>query len=752
MHSRSFLQFEPIFDSYLLIVAVALLLLLSLWFAGLYRPVSIRRKNMLLVLRSLVIVLVFVSLLRPAWVTFTSSRERSVLVVLLDNSRSMQVTDMPGGQSRWNSLRSAIRQSLSGLQALREDFDIKLVAFDQQQRLLDWSGDNIEFDHEPTGDQSNIAQALVDSVRKELGNRLVGIVLLSDGAQRVYEPQIELQHAVQEIARLGYPLYCVPFGQPRDKSQARDIAVISLQDHYTVFVKNNLEVQTTIRAQGFVNQSFPFEATVYDDAGQEQLVATRTLQASEDQLLISVRFPYTPDKIGQYRLQVEIPPQPGELVTKNNRLSTYITVRDGGLKTLYLYGNLLGEQRQLRRTISESPELQLESLWIHHGYQEDWPVSIQALTRNQQPDVYLIESVYATALGRENMERIATAVRQGAGLIMIGGMYSFGAGAYQRTPLADVLPIRMQRFGKQVLNAPIRSDLHLIGPVAMLPARSEYVTQLAPSDQNQQTWQALPPLDGANQISEVKDSAQVLVESLNGDPLLVAGQYGEGRVLAFAGDSTCKWWAHGYESQHKRFWRQVILWLARRDDVNQDEVWIQLPQRRYRPAAEITFTTGTSVVDSGVSLHAHLLKPDGTRRRIQLVNEGDKFSGRERPGIGPGEYAIEVAASNDGKEIARVQESFAVFDHDLELHDPVANPALLARMAELTSSSGGRLLAAEQLPSLWQELKQQTPNMKIDVQTKWELSGSPQIAWPFFLLVVSLLGSEWYLRRKWGFI
>ena len=45
MHSRSFLQFEPIFDSYLLIVAVALLLLLSLWFAGLYRPVSIRRKK-----------------------------------------------------------------------------------------------------------------------------------------------------------------------------------------------------------------------------------------------------------------------------------------------------------------------------------------------------------------------------------------------------------------------------------------------------------------------------------------------------------------------------------------------------------------------------------------------------------------------------------------------------------------------------------------------------------------------------------
>ena len=76
----------------------------------------------------------------------------------------------------------------------------------------------------------------------------------------------------------------------------------------------------------------------------------------------------------------------------------------------------------------------------------------------------------------------------------------------------------------------------------------------------------------------------------------------------------------------------------------------------------------------------------------------------------------------------------------------------LPEWPKLTSSSGGRLLAAEQLPSLWQELKQQTPAMKVDVQTKWELSGSPQIAWPFFLLVVSLLGSEWYLRKKWGFV
>ena len=756
MNSRSSLQFEPIFDSYLLIATVGLLLLFSLWFAGTYRSISAGRMRTLLALRSVVIALLFVSFLRPAWVTSEARQERGTLVVLLDSSRSMQVTDMPGGQSRWDSLRTALRQSLPELQALRDEFDVKLVSFDQQRRAVEWSDGEFKLTDEPLGDESNIAEALVDSVRKEVGNRLIGVVLLTDGAQRVYEPQVELQQAARELARLGYPLYCVPFGQPREKSQARDIAVETLQDHYTVFVKNELEVQAVIRVQGFVNESFPVEATVYDDAGNSQPVATRTLRASEDQQLIGFRFPYTSDQAGQYRLTVQVRPQPGELVTKNNQLTAYVTVRDGGLKTLYIYGSLVGEQRHLRRTIRESQDLQLEDTWIHHGYRADWPVSMEGLTRDQQPDVYLIESVHASALGAESLGELAAAVRQGAGLIMIGGVYSFGAGAYQRTPLADVLPIRMHRFNKQVLDAPIRPDLHLTGPVAMLPTRVDYVTQLAPADQNQQAWKELPPLDGANRIAEFKDNALVLAESLSGDPLLVAGQYGAGRVLAFAGDSTWKWWAHGHESEHKRFWRQVILWLARRDNLAQDEVWIRLPQRRYRPAARITFTAGAATADRGAlpdaALTAQLIRPDGTRQSIRLADNGEHFTGRKDVGTEPGEYAIEVIASTDGKEIGRVRESFAVFDHDLELHDPVANPALLARLAKSTSSSGGRLLAAEQLSRLWQDLKHQTPKMKVEVQTKWEFAGSPRIAWPFFLLVVSLLGIEWYLRRKWGFV
>lgn len=753
---KASLHFEPIFGSYLLIMVVGTLLLVSLCLVGTYRATSKLRQGTLWILRLSVILLVVLSLLRPAWVTLESQRQRGTVVLLVDSSRSMQITDMPGGQSRWDSLRTAVQQSLPDLEVLNEDLDIKFVTFDEQRRLLEWSGGDLPLPATAEGGQSDIAQAIVESLRRELGNRLVGMVLLTDGAQRVFEPSIELRQAVREMARLGYPLYTVPFGQPREKSRARDLAVESLQDHYTVFVKNDLQVHVAVRAKGFPHEDIPVEVSVTDDAGHSQDVTSLTLRANETDQLIGFRFPYRPEQPGHYRLTVSVPPQPGELVTKNNQLTAYVTVRDGGLKVLYLYGSLVGEQRRLRRAVNESPELQLEYSFIHHGRRSNWPISLDAFTRNQRPDVYLVESIHATAFRKTDLERLAEDVRRGSGLMMLGGVYSFGAGAYQRTPLADVLPIRMHRFHRQDLDAPIRTDMHLSGPLAMIPTTAQFVTRLAGTGDNLKTWESLSPLHGANRFTGLKANAMVLAKTSQGDPLLVAGQFGAGRVLAFAGDSTWTWWAHGAAAEHKRFWRQVVLWLAGRDEMDRDEVWIELPQRRYRPAASLTFTAGARMREAEVlqeiTLEATLVQPDGTTQPLRLSHDGEQFTGRDILGTDPGVYAIQVNATQNGVEIGHAREEFVVFDHDLELHDPVANPQLLARLAKLTSDAGGHLLAPEQLPALCRDLKQQTPQVKIEVQTKWEFAGSPNSAWPFFGIVMGLLGTEWYLRKKWGFV
>ena len=59
----------------------------------------------------------------------------------------------------------------------------------------------------------------------------------------------------------------------------------------------------------------------------------------------------------------------------------------------------------------------------------------------------------------------------------------------------------------------------------------------------------------------------MLAESDQKQPLLISQMSGDGRVLAFAGDSTWHWWMRGFDAAHKRFWRQIILWLAKKDEA-----------------------------------------------------------------------------------------------------------------------------------------------------------------------------------------
>ncbi len=50
---------------------------------------------------------------------------------------------------------------------------------------------------------------------------------------------------------------------------------------------------------------------------------------------------------------------------------------------------------------------------------------------------------------------------------MLGGFQSFGPGGYDDTPLANVLPVGMDRFERQQPDEPIRTDLHWPGPLKM---------------------------------------------------------------------------------------------------------------------------------------------------------------------------------------------------------------------------------------------------------------------------------------------
>jgi uncharacterized membrane protein len=140
-------------------------------------------------------------------------------------------------------------------------------------------------------------------------------------------------------------------------------------------------------------------------------------------------------------------------------------------------------------------------------------------------------------------------VRAGGGLGMIGGYLSFqgidGKANYARTPLADVLPVELE-LGDDRVEQP--ED-----PVPRLAGAHAVVEGLADE------W---PALLGYQRVVP-RDRAEVLA-TISGDPLLVVGEAGSGRALAYTSDIGPHWAPPPFLAWegYRRLWDQSVRWLA----------------------------------------------------------------------------------------------------------------------------------------------------------------------------------------------
>ena len=336
---------------------------------------------------------------------------------------------------------------------------------------------------------------------------------------------------------------------------------------------------------------------------------------------------------------------------------------------------------------------------------------------------------------------------------MLGGFSTFGPGGYDQTALADVLPIKMSRFERQKLGDPIRRDLHRPGPLRMRPSPfglNHFALMLSSDRQkNLDAWNRLPPLDGANRFGELKPGATTLAVDDHDEPLLISQSFGGGRVMAFAGDTTWHWWMQGFEQSHKRFWRQVVLWLAKKDELVEGNVWIRLAQRRLSPSGRLECSvgarspTGEPVTDA--KFEAEVVLPDTTTRPLRLTRRDEHWAGTFAETLSAGDYSIVVKASRGDQPLGTARARFLVFEEDLELDNASAD---VRGLESLAARTGGESVAPEQLPELLDKLTQETESLEDRVETKhtyWD-------RWPFFLVFVGLLGVEWYFRKRWGLV
>ena len=160
-----------------------------------------------------------------------------------------------------------------------------------------------------------------------------------------------------------------------------------------------------------------------------------------------------------------------DTVAENNRATATASLR-GEPKVL-----LVDSEESNGRALAEV--LQKEKIAVEVRGLSGLPRTLEDL---QQFDLFLLSDVSALNLGREQMDLYRRWVQDfGGGFVMIGGENSFGVGGYYRTPVEQMLPVRMEHDDQ--LDTPTVAMLVVLDRSGSMTAMTAGQTKISLADQ-----------------------------------------------------------------------------------------------------------------------------------------------------------------------------------------------------------------------------------------------------------------------------
>jgi len=712
-------------------------------------------------LRLLIVLLLLVAMLRPALQMTEDDRRQLEIAVLLDRSKSMSTSDAPGGLTRRQWILSTLREQSTAWKHLAEEIDLNLFDFSAKLVPIDTPEDIAD------GEQTAIGKVLDELRESARGDKLAGIILFSDGAQRAggaddVDPLLAARRLTEEK---GVPIHPVPVGTSELSTSGFDLELEDmLLDQPVTFEKKNVPVHLQVRLNGAAGRAVKVQLLMEDRTGKangesgplKPIPITgdarpfTELRINENSVAMNVDLSFIAEQPGEYKIAAEIVPEPGELKLHNNRLETLITVRKGGLRVAYL-DSIRTEQKFLR-ALNETAKIQLDTQFVLNGRRNRRTLLDPKMFAPGAYDVYLIGDLPAAVFQSQNLlQELAQRVREGSGLGMIGGVHNFGSGGYASTPLAELLPVRMSPADQiRPGESPARNQIRL--PVQMLPTRDgerRYLMQLSTLN-NDQIWRQLPAMSGAARLAPKSGAVEILAESQRQEPLLLAADTGRGRVLALGVDETWRWHLRGFAAEHQRFWQQVVLWLARKEFDSDQPVWARVEPRNFPPYSRVPIEFGAQDEKNqpirDAQFTVEVTTPEG--KTIPLTPQAFEQGGMAEfsESSVPGDYWVRVNATRNGKSMGfSAATRFVVDARDLELDNPAADPGLMSELATLTGGTVvppeefGRFLTTLAKEGIPEELKRYH---RINL---WD-------GWPFLLILTLLMTTEWSLRKWKGLV
>lgn len=735
-------------EGFLLTLGVLGLAALIWTWRSLDPSVALKYRLGILSLRTFGLALVAFFLLQPNLTRKVLRPEPNPFAIVVDVSGSMTMGGARSRLARSTGILAAGREAIDDLAAKHR---IEWYAFGKD--AVPVKGPGSLKGSAADGAASDIRAALIDVARPDRDDRPSGILLLSDGADTSdgRDPR-----DTSWASDLDVPVNAIPI---TSSGRTRDLAITGVKVDKFAFSRSATPMVVEIKGIG-----------IDEEEVEVSLWQSGSMVRHEKAILVGgegeAKFSVQPIDTGRQVMTFTVPVPEGDEIPANNVAHAQFEVIRDKFRILHLAGRPSWDQRFLRETLEAWPRVDLVSFYVlRTPYQSSTlgssglaliPFPTTQLFENHldEFDLVIMQDLEPSEVGLDSyLDEISKWVEGGGGLVVMGGLKTFGPSAMGKEPFSKILPVSLLPAGtpanRIAEETPFRLELTEAGerhPLTYLDDRA---------DRSEARWKSTPRLDGMVKVARLTEGAITLAchPSIKVDdgpaPLIAVKDSGEGRSMTLMTDSTWRLrftgpMQGGQVDTYEKFWRRTVSWMTR--DPQLDRLRLEVSPSAVKTGEKVSIEIG--LLDEAylpgkseeVECRITWLDPEGLERedgKTLRLDENGRFRLDWRP-VDQGPHTVTVTAPGD----LEASDQFLARAPDVEDTHLEPDEGFLEEIAALT---GGRYIDGDRpdLSNLARRSSATREALSREDRSLWD-------RWWALALVLAVLLGEWMLRRKMG--
>jgi hypothetical protein len=610
--------------------------------------------------------LLLIALIDPGLTRHEDAGHDRQVFVLVDQSGSMDVADLPDGKTTRRERAEKIADSLSapsGIAIARRWFDTGVHQDPAPPGAT--AG-------EPRG--TDLGACMQAIAREAAAGDCAGVVVLSDGGDESVTPEGLPTAPISTVAIGGDPTTWTNLSLTAVDAPATAERGVT----FTIAADAAAQGKDAFRA-GLT--AVPLALLRETAPGTWKEVASTTVDLSHGRA--HAEFPLTINETGLARFRLDLAVLPQELSALDNRRTCEVEIQERNIHALYFTRVVGVDFKYLRGELARDPGISFTALMRtgagrlgeRYTVQGDagggadltagLPVAPGALARF---DCVILGAFPATDWDPAAQQALADYVANGGAIAMLGGEDAFAAGGWDKGPLAALMPWELAADSGGLERG--------IFPLAIPPAAANHPILAGISFGPQ------AQIASRNQPGALRGGAVPLITATGdgGSAAVVAVQtFGKGRVLGVATDTLWRL-ARGGEGNgdadaYGRFWRQAVRWLADRGEGSRT-LRVTWDQQRWRPGetaraeiradgpVQLTATLDRESASASASSASVAVAADGSPLHRDLTPEAIPSEPAAQtlsvPFAGRGRYHLRVVAYRDGAVLDTYERGFDV--------------------------------------------------------------------------------------------